>query len=97
MERLFAYLKNYGRVSKVSFNQLINFNLEQKNYSRVVELAENMQDLGFSMSPYDAHLYVLAQMELGQFDKVPYFAVNFLAYFKTKVLYMFCLNSPHHL
>lgn len=74
MERLFAYLKNYGRVSKVSFNQLINFNLEQKNYSRVVELAENMQDLGFSMSPYDAHLYVLAQMELGQFDKaIDYF------------------------
>lgn len=96
MERLFAYLKNYGRVSKVSFNQLINFNLEQKNYSRVVELAENMQDLGFSMSPYDAHLYVLAQMELGQFDKVPYFAVNFLAYFKTKVFHMFSLNSTHH-
>lgn len=71
MERLFAYLTNYGRVSKVSFNQLINFNLEQKNYARVVELAENMQDLGFSMSPYDTHLYVLAQSELGHFDKVP--------------------------
>ncbi len=70
MERLFAYLKNYGKVSKVSFNQLINFNLEQKNYARVVELAESMQDLGFSMSPYDTHLYVLALKELGQIDKV---------------------------
>jgi len=95
MERLFAYLRNYGKVSKVSFNQLINFNVEQNNYARVVELIEAMQDLGFSMSPYDIHLYVLALTQLGQVDKVPPLCTNCFSSCNTGTHQMFCRTGTH--